>query len=95
MSEIGSGTVEQSKMAAIIKQILNSGRLQGKYITRGTAHFLTETLVDPETGNFYAEAGLTDASSQAISKKALDIIMEDSSLIYKTMKLQISRLHTK
>lgn len=93
MSEIGSGTVEQSKMAGIIKQILNNGRLQGKYITRGTAHFLAETLVDPETGNFYTEASLNEATMQVVSKKALEIIMEDSSLVYKTIKLQISKLN--
>lgn len=91
MSEIGSGAVEQSKLAPVVKQILNSGRLQGKYITRGTAHFLAETLLDSETGHFYAEAGLNEATCQVISKKALQIILEDTSLVYKTIKLQISR----
>lgn len=73
----------------IVKEIVNYGLTNRQYITRPWAHFVAETLYNPETGRFYSEDPIDEAKSKEIVKKAIASMQGEEDVLFKTHKMQL------
>lgn len=82
-----------SSLDQVVKQVLNSVRSKGSYITKALAHFVVETLYNPDTKRFYSEDYIDTEKAELMTKKCVQLIENmDAEIDFRTMKLQISRI---